>query len=231
MTHQNQIHRERILRNRPDVLLFARRADQAYEDRGESDRLAKEAEAARVEAKRRRYLERQKAQKRLSDIVRVGSQVGATLETRREAELARRAFTELERAWDFEDREERSLVVGLAAGADAGAHAFEELRELCVQDPELFELGVPPRLKAEFAQGTESPAVKKSRVPPPAERLAEAKARVATLLAAFMGEQSEHTPQPSSEQPRRSLPSPGPRRPNLAEARRLLGISSSAALG
>ena len=189
----------------------------------------KKAEAAHVEGKRRREMERRKAQKKLSDIVRVGSQGGATLETRREAELARRAFTELERAWDFEDREERSLVVGLAAGADAGAHAFEELRELWGQDPELFELGVPPRLKAEFAQAPESPTVEKSRVPPRAERLAEAKARVATLLAAFMGEQSEHTPQPSSEHPRHSFPSPGPRRPNLAEARSLLGISSSAA--
>jgi len=191
MTYQNQIDRERILRNRPNVLLFARRADQAYEHREESDRLAREAEAARVEGKRRRDMERRKAQKRLSDTIHLSRQAGATLEARRDATRAQAAFEALEKAWDSEDREERSLVTRLTAAADAGGRAAEELRELFMQDPELFGLGAPPRLKAEFGQSPESAAVGKSRVIPPAERLAEAKARAAALLADFMGEPVE----------------------------------------
>jgi hypothetical protein len=117
---------------------------------------------------------------------------------------ARDEFLAARKKWEDEEkprlRREVSRAAARAAQVNESRTAMERMR---ARRPILFEPNGPARVLG-------------APLPPEAGPVPSA-------------EQSERTLQPGSEHPCHSFSSPEPRRPNLAEARRLLGISSSAA--
>lgn len=186
----NEIDRERVLRNRPELLGFARRADHSYENRDELKEAEKAAEAAHEAGMQRRWRERNVEGKELVRLRIIADQPGVEIEKVRAVSRAEQAAQEAERQRDKEDREERSVCVRAADAAHAGERAADDLRRFFMEDQELFERGNPPRLKAEYkAAPTEPAAPLNSR--PPVNRDAVARTNAARLQAHLKRESRE----------------------------------------
>jgi hypothetical protein len=197
MAFHNQADRERILHNRPEVLHFARCADYNFEHREEFKQAVAPLETAHEENKRRRWKENRDEQHELIRLRQISSKVGATLESQQELRRAEQAFEKAEQRRAKEVQEESSKRGSALSAAYRGEQAAEELRKLFMQDPELFDRGDPPRLKAEFKETPAAPPAAAATHP----KVNEHEARweeAGELQAALQREHLRRTLQPTA---------------------------------
>jgi hypothetical protein len=189
MAYRNEADRERILHARPELLIFARRADRAYANRDASKAAVAPVELNYEQGKFRREMERRVEERKLVDLRCIARLPGAKLEKIQELRDAEQTYEAAQRARAKREREESDTLCHARYVAGVGEAAADELRRFFGQDPELFDRGSPPRLKPEFAKEPEreQPAPSRPRV----DKLAVAWNDARELQAALQREHLE----------------------------------------